>query len=207
MELQTSMRKAISHRKNFRSSSDSMKKLCFLTVGLSILIATSGCKPKKEIELTRDNFAEFCKVKLTKVYIYTHVSNPEKSGSLPFYGYEYYINDPKKVEVIKLCIRQANQTEYDKDRFKKNKQTRKNKNMEILTFETPKVIYTMRIGWNDEYVYGFWWESADLLNVFKKWDLFAELSKADPSWPAPDWKKNPPKEMESNFPSVTRFHQ
>jgi hypothetical protein len=174
-----------------------MKKLLFFLM-LLFVITMLGCKPKKEIELTRDNFPEFCKVKLTKVYIYTNVSN-EKGEGLPFYGYEYLISDPKKVEVIKLCIRNANQIEYDKERLKKNKQTRKNKNVEILTFETRKAIYTMPIGWNDEYVYGYWWESADLLRIFKKWGLFEELSKADPSWPEPNWIKNLPKEMDINF--------
>lgn len=31
-------------------------------------------------------------------------------------------------------------------------------------------------------------------------ELFEELSKADPSWPEPNWIKNPPKEMNPNFP-------
>jgi hypothetical protein len=152
-----------------------VKKLFFCLI-LFFILAIVGCKPKKEIEVTKDNFSEFCKLKPIKVYIYTHIVS---------YGYEYYINDPKKVEVIKLCIKDANQTEYDKEQFKKNKETQKNKNFEILTFETRKAIYTMRIGWNDEFVYGFWWKSADLLRIFKKWGLFEELSKADPSWPAP----------------------
>jgi hypothetical protein len=147
-----------------------------------ILIFTIGCK-KKEIELTRDNFSEFDKAKLTQVYIDNYVSNSEKSGRLPFYGYKYYINDLSKIEVIKLCIRQATQFEYDIERFKKNGQASKDRNLTRLIFETKKVMYTMRIGWNDEFVYGFWWESPQLLKVFEKWQLFEELSKADPAWP------------------------
>jgi hypothetical protein len=170
-----------------------MKKLFFCLI-LFFILTIVGCKPKKEIELTRENFSEFCTSKIMKMYIYTNVTNPEK-GNWWLYGYEYPINDPKKVEVIKLCIKDANQTEYDRKKFNKNKRTSK-QNTEILTFETKKAIYTMTIGWNDEFVYGLWWESADLLRIFKKWGLFEELSKADPSWPAPKRQT-----QESNQPS------
>ena len=44
-------------------------------------------------------------------------------------------------------------------------------------------MYTLRFAWNVEFVYGLWWESAPLLKVFEKWQLFEELSKADPAWP------------------------
>ncbi|MEN6386786.1 MAG: hypothetical protein ABFD79_16525 [Phycisphaerales bacterium] len=134
-----------------------------------------GCKQKKEIELTQDNFPEFRNLKLTKFYIMT-ISHRG-------YGYEFYIDDLKKADVIRLCIYQAKKNEYDNERFQKDKQTQKNEDHEILYFETKDAIYTMRIGWNDEFVYGYWWESAPLLKVFKKWQLFEELSKADPAWP------------------------
>jgi len=36
-------------------------------------------------------------------------------------------------------------------------------------------------------------------------ELFEELSKADPSWPAPDLKKNPPKESDPKFSADEKF--
>jgi len=138
------------------------------------LLLVVGCRQKKEIEITQDNFPEFRKLKLTKVYIMTIGRG---------YGYEYYIEDLKKADVIRVCIYNAKQTEYDNELFQKDKQTRKNENEEILYFETKDSIYTMRFAWNDEFVYGFWWESPELLKVFEKWQLFEELSKADPAWP------------------------
>jgi hypothetical protein len=32
---------------------------------------------------------------------------------------------------------------------------------------------------------GDWWQSADLLSIFKGWGLFDDLYKADPNWPIP----------------------
>jgi hypothetical protein len=176
-----------------------MKKKYILLLCLFGFLLVEGCRQKKEIEITQENFPEFRKLKLIKFYI-TTISHR-------CYGYEYYINDLKKAEVIKMCIYQAKKTGYDNERFQKDRQTRKNANQEILCFETKDAVYTMRIGWNDEFVYGHWWESADLLRVFKQWDLFNELSKADPAWPEPNWIKNPPKERDPNFSGVTRFRQ
>jgi hypothetical protein len=146
-----------------------------LIVCLFSFLLLAGCRQKKEIEITQDNFPEFRNLKLTKFYIMT-ISHRG-------YGYEYYIDDLKKAEVIKMGIYNANKTGYDEDRFEKDKETRKNEDQEILYFETEDTIYTMRIGWNDEFVYGYWWESPELLKVFEKWQLFEELSKADPAWP------------------------
>ena len=154
-----------------------MKKYILILFLFTNFLVFNGCKPKKEIELTRDNFSEFCKLKFTKVYIFTHTMRAYG------YGYEYYIDDPKKVEVIKLCIKRAKHTEYDRERFLKNKETRKNKDFEMLIFETRNTMYTLYFAWNDEFVYGYWWESPQLLKVFEKWQLFEELSKADPAWP------------------------
>jgi len=152
-------------------------KICILILCLFSFLLILGCRQKKEIELTQDNFPEFYKLKFTKVYIFTHTIRSYG------YGYEYYIDDPKKVEVIKLCIQRANHTKYDKDRLLKNRETQKNEDFEMLIFETRNTMYTLRFAWNDEFVYGLWWESAPLLKVFEKWQLFEELSKADPAWP------------------------
>jgi hypothetical protein len=151
-----------------------MKKYILIIYFILVFLLIAGCRQKKEIQLTPDNFSEFCKLKFIKVYISTHT----RRG-----GYEYYIDDPKKVEVIKLCLQRAKHMEFDLERLLKNRETQKNENLEMLIFETRNTMYTMRIGWNDEFVYGYWWESPDLLKVFKKWQLFEELSKADPAWP------------------------
>lgn len=53
-------------------------------------------------------------------------------------------------------------------------------------FKTRKTWYGMRIGWDDEVVYGDWicptyrgrWESAELLKHFKQWNLEEEIAAA-----------------------------
>ncbi|MFA5293467.1 MAG: hypothetical protein WC496_10585 [Phycisphaerae bacterium] len=150
-----------------------MKK-CILILCLFGFLLVTGCRQKKEIQLTPDTFPEFCKLKFTKVYI----STGTRRG-----GYEYYIDDPKKVEVIKLCLQRAKHMKFDLERLSKMRETQKNENLEMLIFETRNTMYSLQFCWNDEFVYGFWWESAPLLKVFEKWQLFEELSKADPAWP------------------------
>lgn len=152
-----------------------MKKKYILVGCLFGFLLVSGCKQKKEIQLTPDTFPEFCKLKkFNKVYIVTFTGRG---------GYEYYIDDPKKIEVIKLCLQRAKHMPYDLLRFPKYDETKKNENMEMLIFETRNTIYSLQFGWNDVFVYGYWWESPELLKVFEKWQLFEELSKADPAWP------------------------
>ncbi len=150
-------------------------KNCILMLCLFSFLLLAGCREKKEIQLTPDTFPEFCKLKkFNKVYVVTFT----RRG-----GYEYYINDPKKVEVIKLCLQRAKHTKYDLVQFSKGREPPKNENVEVLVFETRNRLYSLQFFWNDEFVYGFWWESPQLLKVFEKWQLFEELSKADPAWP------------------------
>lgn len=156
------------------------------------LVFIPGCSEKKlkSIELTKDNFSILNTLKLTKVYINAHAVG---------YGYEYYINDPKKIEVIKICIKDANQVDSAIERVSE-KQVDKIK-VYGLYFETRKEVYCMRIAWDDKFVYGDWWQSTDLLRAFKKWDLAGEISKADPSWPEP---KRRSQVFENGFPGPNR---
>jgi len=170
-----------------------MKKLPIYLLLLAVtIIMISGCSDKKlkSIELTKDNFSILDSSKLRKVYILSTGRNVCLS-----YGYEFPISDPIKVEVIKMCIRDANQTESAIERASE-KQTDK---MKVcgLYFETRKEVYCMRIGWDDKFVYGDWWQSADLLSIFKGWELFEDLYKADPNWPTP---KRRGQTFENGFP-------
>lgn len=157
------------------------KKYMFLCLLSFLLLA--GCRQKKEIQVTPDTFPEFSKqLRFTKVYIVTGT----KRGN-----YEYYIDDPKKVEVIKLCLQRAKHMKFELERLSKMRETQKNENLEMLIFETKTTIYSLQFCWNNEFVYGIWWESPELLKVFEKWQLFEELSKADPAWPEPNYPKYP----------------
>jgi hypothetical protein len=111
-------------------------------------------------------------------------------GAMP-YRYYFYIDDPEKINVILRCMREATQI-ADKHRT--------HKRMRLVTFKTQKVIYQTGIGWNDEVVYGDWqdenavyhgrWESADLREYFKQWNLPEEIEAADPNLPSPN--RQPP---------------
>lgn len=118
---------------------------------LLFLAFISGCSDKKlkNIELTKDNFSILDTLQLTKVYIYAIGRG---------YSYEYYINNLKKVEVIKICIKYADPMESAIERVRE-KQTDKMK-VHGLYFETQKEVYCMRVGWDDNFVYGDWWQSA-----------------------------------------------
>ncbi len=86
-------------------------------------------------------------------------------------------------------IRDARQIKFDTARTGK-----------ILYFVVDKTLYRTGIDWDDEKVYGDWWESPELLSIFRGWGLFEELAKADPNCMAPSRYKNPPPEAGPNFP-------
>ncbi len=170
-------------------------KTILISFNILLVLCMFGCSKKKpEVEVTKDNFAKFDSFKFVKVFI---VCFPKSNQWL--YHYEFPINDSVKVEVIKRCIKDANHTEYDIGRFKK-RHTGERIDSGLFVFETPKVKYTMQIGWDDKSAYGLWWESPELLSIFRGWGLFEDLAKADPNWPAPVWYKNPPPESDPNFP-------
>ena len=161
-------------------------------------ILLCGCSKKKsEVELTKDNFSKFNSLYVTKVYISCVPFKADPNRRQIGYSYEFPL-DPIKGSVILMCIKDSNQTSYDIERTFKRRNSKKG-NHGLFIFETKKMKYTMPIFWDDESAYGFWWESPELLSIFRGWGLFEDLAKADPNWPPPNWLKNPPKEMDPNF--------
>ena len=154
-------------------------RLIFFNILLVVLIC--GCAQKPEVEVTRDNVSKLDSSDLNKVYIICSAgkSDPNKGSTL--YHYELPIN-PVKGHVILRCIMDANHTEYDVERFKR-RHTDGKIDSGLFVFETKKLRYTTRIFWDDKSAYGFWWESPELLSIFKGWGLFKDLAKADPNWP------------------------
>ena len=84
------------------------------------------------------------------------------------------------------------------------------KPMRSIEFKTRKAVYRASIGWDAKTVYGNWtapaydsggWESAELLEKFKEWNLFEEIAAADPNLPPPKWITNPPK-FEDTMPPM-----
>ena len=116
------------------------------------------------------------------------------------YRYNFSINDPEKINVILRYIREATQIT---NRYS-------DKPMRSIEFKTRKAVYRASIGWDAKTVYGNWtapaydsggWESAELLEKFKEWNLFEEIVAADPNLPPPKWITNPPK-FEDTMPPM-----
>jgi hypothetical protein len=116
------------------------------------------------------------------------------------YRYNFSINDPEKINVILRYIREATQIT---NRYS-------DKPMRSIEFKTRKAVYRASIGWDAKTVYGNWtapaydsggWESAELLEKFKEWNLFEEIAAADPNLPPPKWITNPPK-FEDTMPPM-----
>jgi|GEM_PF-1322664 len=168
-----------------------MKMMLITFYVFSIFIICGCSKEKPHVEVAKDNFSKFESSEFTKVFIYINGSKvyPEQKRQ-SLYFYEFPINDPVKVEVIKRCIKDANQTEYDRERFSK-KRAGEGIDRGLFVFETKKLRYTMLIGWDDKSVYGTWWESPELLSIFRGWGLFEDLAKADPNWPPIKWIGTP----------------
>jgi hypothetical protein len=179
-----------------------MKKLLILIY--LIAICMNGCaKQKPEAELTKDNFSNlnslFGKPKLDviKVYISCPHSNWDNSKQI-YKAYSYYFPiDITKGEVILICIKEANQTSYDIKRTFERRDSKKGRHA-IFIFETKNIKYSIPIFWDNESAYGYWWDSPELLSIFRGWGLFEDLAKADPNWPPTGWFKNIPNEMDPN---------
>jgi hypothetical protein len=187
-----------------------MKKLLLISFNILLIIWIYGCSSRKpEVEVTKDNFSKFDSSEFVKAYI---VCVPFKSDpnrrSFAHYYYEFPINDLKKAEVIKMCIRDANYTDYDIERTTK-KRNSKNGNSGLFVFETKKLRYTIRIFWDNESAYGYWWESPELLSIFRGWGLFEDLAKADPNWPPTKWIGTPSGERVpfTTEPNSSRFRK
>lgn len=177
-----------------------MKKIQHIMLVLIVLAALPGCSFKPEqTDLTQEVLLKLDASRVKEICI---ISTPSKRKAVP-YGYEFSVRDPEKIEVMLRCMREATQI-ADKQPLRRSGKLVGY----LVVFKTRKVWYGTHIGWNDEVVYGDWswptyrgrWESAELLEKFKEWNLFEEIVAADPNWPDPKWAANPPPELDPNFP-------
>ena len=171
-----------------------------ITISLMMLliIATGGCS-RREPPARYLSYNALLKLDVSKVNEIT--MHCVSRGAMP-YSYYFSIDNPEKINVILRCMREATQI-VDKQRTHKRKR--------LFIFKTHKVIYQTGIGWDNEVVYGDWedekadyhgrWESAELLEKFKEWNLFEEIVAADPNLPPPKWITNPPK-FEDTMPPM-----
>jgi len=183
-------------------------KTLLIPLSLFVVFSITGCSFKpKYVELNRENIAKLNPSKVKEVCIISSGSR----GKTIFYTYDFPITNPEKIKIIIECIQDANQIEdyyrqvlwphspeYIKDPNQSEYTLRHSRR--AINFKTRKAIYDTRIAWDDELVYGPWWQSPELSKNFKKWNLFEDISKADPNFPPPEWIKNPPPESDPNFP-------
>lgn len=163
---------------------------------LALMIMGCSLKPK-QTDLTH---AVLMKLNSTKVNEIVIVGIGKKT--MP-YIYEYSLRDPEKIDIILRSMHQATQI-HDEQPLRRSARP--------FIFKTRKAWYGMRIGWDDDVVYGDWicptysgrWESAELLKHFKQWNLEEEIAAADPNLPPPDWITNPPK-FEDTMPPMPLF--
>ena len=148
--------------------------LTFLIISLDLFMMT-GCSSKEYVELTKETFSQLDDSKVKEVDVVSTEGGQEDPAKWKgIYRTVFPINDSIRINTIFRCINEANSIDdyYTDDRkipFRK------------ILFKTEKVIYFMGIGWDDKFVYGDWWESADLLLQFKKWGF--ELPKGESNLP------------------------
>lgn len=181
----------------------------FICLLLFLILFTVGCSNKtKGIDLTKDNLSTLDPSKVKEICISTHSHEPKGL----FYSYDFFIKNPEKIKIIIQNIHNANHLEeyyrnvlwplpnhqgYIRDPNESERTLRKSRRG--IIFRTRKAKYETWIAWDDKAVYGRWWQSPELMNNFKKWNLLEEIANTDPNWPAPDWIKNPPPESDPNF--------
>ncbi|MFA5240324.1 MAG: hypothetical protein WC476_11555 [Phycisphaerae bacterium] len=188
-----------------------MKKLLIIICCSALFaVCISGCtKEKPEVELTKDNFSKLNSLNLVNVYISCPHSSIDPNSKEIFKVYSFYFPiNITKGEVILLCVKEANQTSYDIKRTFERRDRQKGK-YAIFIFETKKIKYSIPIFWDNESAYGFWWESPELLSIFRGWGLFEDLAKADPNWPPVRWIRTPSGERVpfTTEPNSSRFRK
>jgi len=186
-------------------------KTLLTILSLFFVFSITGCSFKpKYVELNRENIAKLNPSKVKEVCI-------NSRGKRIFYWYSFPITNPEKIKIIIESIQDANQIEdyhrqvlwphspgYIKDPNQSEYTLRQSRRH--IDFKTRKAIYGTRIAWDDELVYGLWWQSPELSKNFKKWNLFEDIIKADPNWPPPDWIKNPPPEGARYDPNLINLN-
>ncbi len=145
----------------------------FPIVLLSTLLITTGCS-NNEIyeELTKETFSE---LDLSEVISVSIVSVYPDDGVVwrIIYWDVSPIKDTEKIETIFRCINEAESIVHSTSRRK-------------MFFRTKSTIYYIGIGLGDEKVYGDWWDSSELKEYLKKWDLERPKKKYPPFEPVTD---------------------
>ncbi len=172
-----------------------MKKLLIILY-LYLSIVTTGCSHKpKYIQLNKGSIGILNPSKIKEICIISQ-------GKTIYYHYEFSITDPEKIKIIIECLQGAQQIKGYQQKVlwgitpepNKSEYALRHSRRNII-FKTRRAKYETKIAWDDDAVYGAWWQSAELLKHFKKWNLFEDIGKADPNFPPPDWTKNPPKDQ------------
>lgn len=138
----------------------------------STLLAISGIigcsKEAEEVELTAESFAGLDASKVREVVI-TSCMSRDRHGRIWLHHTDFPVSDPEKIRIIVECIRDAKQGNYDMGPPARS-----------IHFNTRKTLYWTSISWDDECVYGKWWQSAELLRYFKQWE-FLPPPQTDPN--------------------------
>jgi len=160
-------------------------KAILIIYSIFLILFTCGCaKRKTEIQFHKEDLPKLESSDVTKVYFRIDVIKSEPNKMSLAYDYEYPI-DYIKGRVILRCIKEANYIDYDNPNRPPRREMQIAKGQHCrLFFETKKFLYSANIAWDDESVYGYWWESKDLLSIFRGWGLFDDLMKVDPNWPS-----------------------
>lgn len=107
---------------------------------------------KTKTELARDAFLRLDISRATNMC----VVSPQQDGGAGVYWID--------ANTVLDHIRDARQIEFNTARTGK-----------MLYFVVDKTLYRTGIDWDDEMVYGDWWESAELMNDLRQWGLFEGL--------------------------------
>ena len=125
-----------------------MVGVIYLYVVSAVLL--SGCaRTVREVGLTRDNVAMLSPGEVKEVNIISH----GMAGVLP-YSYDFYITDPAKIDIIVRSVQDV-----------RRRDTKKQTNR-IICLRTRTANYCTGVGWDEESVYGLWWESVELREHF-----------------------------------------
>jgi len=156
------------------------------------VLFTIGCssEPQKEIQLTRDNFSQLKASKVKEVQIISHrLKEHPTTGMLMPSGYVFPIRDPEKIKTIVKCIRDANQIDENQRqilwsdsprRIQDANETQRSlrRTRRFICFETSKITFSTRLEWDNDFIYGHWWRSAELMKKFKEWHFFPPIKSA-----------------------------
>ncbi len=157
----------------------------FQVILLSLILVTTGCSREPESTgLTREVLLTLNTSNVSKICI-TSLSE----RGFP-YHYHFLIDAPEKVDIFLRCMQEAIQITDNRP---------PEKPIRAIAFHTQNVIYHTVIGWDEDVVYGHWhwptysgrWESAQLREYFRQWDIQQAIADADPNYPFRDPRESP----------------